>query len=1124
MNKFLLLAFSLVLIAASDAQAAERTIRVALLSSGDTLSAEERAAFDLLRAQRQFRAETLPLRALNARSSSADVFWIHAADSASWKTIARAREALAELRRRYDAGGRVLATGYAALLPAEMGIEPERPSIRLDTIRNDWLWDKRGLQSFRGHPLFEGLFGGEYLWDPDEDQVMAFIGYMQEKYPARGRVIAVDKAYVFLYAETKLAIEHRSNKGMIVSVGSCVILSKPNQMRGHLERFLSNALSYLSGKKSQTPVTYWERSENIPKAFRAEGGMMPQARDRQREGGVESGLLLRNENPANQFYDVAGRRALFMGKENGGIDELWVHPYKVLYQYQAGVVAGDSVAWLSSFPLRIEVRPESFTRIYRLPKGELRERIVSSIDKAGGIVEYHSAFPCSLVIRYKSDFRWMWPYDVNALGDLYYGYDGRMNALHLRDRSGDFYTIAGTDVPALEAVSGQFDTILCTRGRLTGRRGTANVVAHASRYELNETNGRRMTFAVIGTNEGRPAALDQYRSMLSDPDRERREAALHYRKLLSSALAIESPDRRFDTLFQWAIVGTDKFFAETPGVGSALLAGYSTTARGWDGAQKVSGRPGYAWYFGRDAAWSSFAIDDYGDFDKVRSQLEFYETYQDESGKIFHEISTSGVVHYDASDATPLYLMLAGHYLRASGDTARVRKSWPHLKRAFEFLRSTDTDHDGLIENTNVGHGWVEGGALFGVHTELYLAALWAQALKDMSLLAQVVEEYPLSASCEKESEHVRTLINTEFWNDSTKFYNFGKFKDGTYQKEPTVTPAVGAYLGLYDEEKTRVMLRQFGSNRFSSDWGIRIVSSASPLYAPTGYHYGSIWPLFTGWAALAEYEYGNSTQGFMHIWDNMNIKNHWALGYVEEVMHGAIYRPTGICPHQCWSETNILHPAITGMIGWKPDALSGAADLRPRFPVQWDTVTVRRLAVGSSVIRFSMKRAASKTVYEFALEKGAPVDIRFAPELPLGMRVTHAVLDGKEIKAPAAGSRGILAEPVVIGLRGEARLVFEHTKGFGLAPVLPEPSVGDSSKGFRIIDVREEDGGFRIDLEGKAGETHEFPAAFFDQKIGSASGADVIDTGTPGRALLRVTFEGGHGSVVSKELHLRMQ
>ena len=38
---------------------------------------------------------------------------------------------------------------------------------------------------------------------------------------------------------------------------------------------------------------------------------------------------------------------------------------------------------------------------------------------------------------------------------------------------------------------------------------------------------------------------------------------------------------------------------------------------------------------------------------------------------------------------------------------------------------------------------------------------------------------------------------------------------------------------------------------RSPTDWGARILSNRSALYDPLSYHYGSVWPLFTGWAAM---------------------------------------------------------------------------------------------------------------------------------------------------------------------------------------------------------------------------------------------------------------------------------
>ncbi len=1104
-----IIVFAALLLVCSARGAAQQKHSVVLVTASDTPSAEERAAFQFLQARSGASAQSVPLSNIRSVKPRPDVIWLHLADSLQLRSVVKRKGGLAVLRDLFEKGTNILCTEYAAMLPYEMGIEKNKPAVRIDSIRNDWLWDKRGFQGFRGHPLFEGMFGGEYFWDPNEDQVLPFIGYFGDRFPASGRVVAVDKAYVFVYSQTKMVIEHASSAAKMISIGSCVHLSRGNNMRGTLERFIGNTLDYLAGKKFAIPATYWERHENRPKEFAIATSPLATREGRSMAALPDCGMMLENDAPTNQPYDVAGRRAVFMGKENGGIDELWVHPYKVLYQYKAGIVTGDTVAWLDRFPVKIKVTPESFTRTYTTPQGLVKEIVFASLTKAGGVIHYESSGPLEIVVQCKSDLRWMWPYDMNTLGDVWYGYDKTLHALHVKDASGDFYTVIGGDVAPHTTLSGPFETIRWERGAFTGTPGTANVVAHAASYRLASENGFTVNMAVIGTNEGKIPALDEYRTMLQHPSREYEEVVNHYRRLTASTLTIDSPDKQFNSLFKWAIVGTDKFVAYTPGVGTGLLAGYSSTARGWNGAHTVSGRPGYAWYFGRDAVWSSFAIDDYGDFETVRKQLAFFEQYQDHSGKIFHEISTSGVVHYDASDATPLYVILAGHYVRASGDVGYVKQSWKKLTKAMDFLYSTDTDGDGLIENTNVGHGWVEGGALFGAHTEFYLASLWAQALKEMSMGASLMEEYALSARYAADARRVQKIINTAYWNDSTKFFNLGKMKNGSYQVEKTVLPAVGAYFNLLEDAKVRPMLDEFATNGFSADWGIRIVNSSSSLYKPTGYHYGSIWPLFTGWAALAEYEYGNSAQGFMHIWNNLYIKNNWALGYVEEVMHGAVYTPTGICPHQCWSETNILHPAITGMIGWKPNAVESVADFKPRFPMQWDTVGVSNLKIGGTVVRFSMKRGVDRTEYSFVLERGTPIDINFAPELPAGMIVTGAVVDGKEITVEGTTVRGVLARPIMIGLNKNIFLVLRHTKGVGLHAVTPEPQVGDSSSGYRIIKAELVGKEYRIEVEGKTGGEHVFGITYFDNVISGVTGGELLPATTQRRAGLRVRFDG---------------
>ena len=318
-----------------------------------------------------------------------------------------------------------------------------------------------------------------------------------------------------------------------------------------------------------------------------------------------------------------------MGKENGGIDEVWVHPFRILRDYQAGIVTGDSVAWLKNVIFQVEIRPESITRIYKTPFGKLREIIFPSFERGGAIVHYRADFfhDVRLVIKFSSDLRWMWPYDEYSLGDVYFGYDSKLKALHVKDQTGDFYCIFGGDVKPDQHFEGAFSKILWKDGHLIGEKTSVNQVYHAVVFSLNRRNNHCLNYVLVGTDHGKNEALSDYQSLLKNPRKEFECIVSHYRHLLDLSVTIETPDKEFNHLWKWALIGTDQFFVYTPSLGKGLVAGFATTARGWNGGHKNSGRPGYAWYFGRDSEWSCFAIDSYGDFELVK-KFEIINPYK----------------------------------------------------------------------------------------------------------------------------------------------------------------------------------------------------------------------------------------------------------------------------------------------------------------------------------------------------------------------------------------------------------------------------------------------------------------------------------------------------------------
>jgi hypothetical protein len=312
----------------------------------------------------------------------------------------------------------------------------------------------------------------------------------------------------------------------------------------------------------------------------------------------------------------------------------------------------------------------------------------------------------------------------------------------------------------------------------------------------------------------------------------------------------------------------------------------------------------------------------------------------------------------------------------------------------------------------------------------------------------------------------------------------------------------------------------QYASNAFTTNWGTRILREDSKLFKPTGYHYGSVWPLFTGWASLAEYRYDNDVQGFSHLMNNLNIYKDWALGFTEEVLNGAEYQPSGVCPHQCWSETMVLQPAIEGMLGFDADAANHRISLAPAIPAVWDSLSVSNIRCGDRNISFRMIRKDGRYHYSFSASEGEPVSIDFTPALPCGTKVTKATIDGNPLQIATFTNPKEVSAATNFSLQKNAELIFEYENGISVLPLISTPKPGDPSEGTRIIDHGLSRGSYSIELEGLSGTTSEIQVYLNDQQIKSISGGEIIKK-EPGNHLLilKVLFENSGKKYSNKKI-----
>jgi glycogen debranching enzyme len=377
------------------------------------------------------------------------------------------------------------------------------------------------------------------------------------------------------------------------------------------------------------------------------------------------------------------------------------------------------------------------------------------------------------------------------------------------------------------------------------------------------------------------------------------------------------------------------------------MAGYAGTRPGWN----VS-RPGYAWFFGRDACWTIDALLALGAFDEARDAITFLARTMDVTGKVIHEYTTSGVAHFDAADSTPLFLRAVGLYGAWTGDLATIAGWWPAVARAVTFVRSCDRDGDGLPENTGVGHGWIEMGVLGGGAVTSYVAAIWIDALRRLIPMAGHLADEDMARQLTDALRQAEVGLASLRGPDGV----LALHRDATGRLSPdrTAMDTVPIALGVGASSSDHALLADLASPRFSAPWGLRMLPVDDPRYDPVAYHAGSAWPLFTGWAALADCAMGAPARGLARVRSMARAAMAGGTGGFAEVLHGDTGARAGVCPDQAWSAAMVISPIVHGFAGLEPDAPHRRAALRLRHPDTNDPLRLQGLRVGET--RFDLE------------------------------------------------------------------------------------------------------------------------------------------------------------------------
>ncbi len=807
-----------------------------------------------------------------------------------------------------------------------------------------------------------------------------------------------------------------------------------------------------------------------------------------------------------EFLPVVGTRAALFGNETGRL-EAWVYPLKIFREFHLTFHVGGRALPAESLARTLSVRPESATILYAGDSFRVRETLFVPIREPGAVIlfDVETEQPLEIEAAFVPDFQLEWP---AAIGGTFVEWDAKQNAFVFGEETRKFAALVGSPTAADARVAYQTNYSSSDENSLrlgATQKGKETKVLLVAASVASRTEAEK-TYEHLGAS---------YPDLL-------RESAEFYRGYLGKTVNLELPDNSLQQSYDWARISTIQGLVSNPYLGTGLVAGYRTSG--------TSQRPGFAWFFGRDSLWTSFALNEEGDYATSRTAIDFISKYQREDGKVPHEISQSASLvpwfkdypyPYVSADATPLFIIAMNDYVVQSGDVAFAHDKWDNVWRAYQFLRST-YDAQGFAQNAGVGHGWVEGGPLLPVKNEFYQAGLGVEALNALSNLARLVGKGDVSKTLATEFDRQKPALDKAFWSPEKRIYAFALKQDNQRADEASVLATVPMWFGLPEATHANEMITQLADADHETDWGMRIISSHSNFYDGSGYHFGSVWPLFTGWASVGEYRYHRALPAYSNLRANALLAGDGSLGHFTEVLSGDYYTSFATSsPHQIWSAAMVMTPILRGLFGLQTDVQTHQITLAPHVPADWTSFAIHNVHLGSVSADFEYRKTPGSIVLE--TKRTGPGDcwVEFAPSFSLRTKVVSVEMNGR----PLPFKMQINSNDQHLFARfptdsGSTTVVIRVKNDFGLALSNQLPPLGSTSQGLRIVSeswntARSQ---LTLDVSGASGKSYELEI-WNPAQITSVDGGVVTNQGN-----LRIQFaEGTGGGYVHQKIVIHL-